>query len=151
MGLKAGCNQSYCMNYFPSWRWRWHILQECGFQWTSRRCTLEQISSLKNAVFWDVTQCGSCKNQRFGGTYHLHHQGDKNWRARKNVSNILQSKHVESVLTRATRRNIPEDGILHSHRREKLARGHDWRLVSSGISLLLASSVYLASIFRTEE
>jgi hypothetical protein len=25
-----------------------------------------------------------------------------------------------SVLKRATRRNIPEDGILHSHRREKL-------------------------------
>jgi hypothetical protein len=25
-----------------------------------------------------------------------------------------------AVLTRATRRNIPEDGILHSHRRENL-------------------------------
>jgi hypothetical protein len=25
-----------------------------------------------------------------------------------------------TVLTRATLRNIPEDGILHSHRREKL-------------------------------
>jgi hypothetical protein len=24
------------------------------------------------------------------------------------------------VLTRATRRNIPEDGVLHSHRRENL-------------------------------
>jgi hypothetical protein len=22
----------------------------------------------KNGVFWDVTQCGSCKNRRFGGT-----------------------------------------------------------------------------------
>jgi hypothetical protein len=33
---------------------------------------------MKNAVFWEVTQCGSCKNRRFGGTYRLHHQGVKN-------------------------------------------------------------------------
>jgi hypothetical protein len=32
--------------------------------------------SMKNAIFWDVTLCGSCKNC-FQGTYHLHHQGDK--------------------------------------------------------------------------
>jgi hypothetical protein len=25
----------------------------------------------KNAVFWDVTQCRSCKNRRFRGTYRL--------------------------------------------------------------------------------
>jgi hypothetical protein len=36
--------------------------------------------SLKNAVLWDV------KNRRFGGTYRLHHQDDKNQRARKNVT-----------------------------------------------------------------
>jgi hypothetical protein len=24
--------------------------------------------TMKNGVFWDVTPCGSCKNQRFGGT-----------------------------------------------------------------------------------
>jgi hypothetical protein len=27
---------------------------------------------LKNAVFWDVTPCGSCKNRRFRGSYRLH-------------------------------------------------------------------------------
>jgi hypothetical protein len=24
--------------------------------------------AMKNAIFWDVTPCGSCKNRRFGGT-----------------------------------------------------------------------------------
>jgi hypothetical protein len=33
---------------------------------------------IKNGVFWDVTPCGSCKNLRFGGTWRLLHQGDKN-------------------------------------------------------------------------
>jgi hypothetical protein len=25
-------------------------------------------ATMKNAVFWDDTPCGSCKNRRFGGT-----------------------------------------------------------------------------------
>jgi hypothetical protein len=37
--------------------------------------------TMKNAVFWNVMPCGSCKNRRFGGTYHLNHQGNKNRRA----------------------------------------------------------------------
>jgi hypothetical protein len=35
-------------------------------------------SKMKNGVFWVVTPCGSCKNRRFGGTWRLLHQGDKN-------------------------------------------------------------------------
>jgi hypothetical protein len=34
--------------------------------------------TMKNGVFWDVTPYGSCKNRRFGVTYRLIHQGDKN-------------------------------------------------------------------------
>jgi hypothetical protein len=34
--------------------------------------------TMKNGVFWDFTSCGSCKNQRFGGTWRLLHQVDKN-------------------------------------------------------------------------
>jgi hypothetical protein len=43
---------------------------------------MDEIESM-NAVFWDVTPSGACKN-------------------------------------RTTRRHIPEDGIIHSHRRENL-------------------------------
>jgi hypothetical protein len=36
---------------------------------------------VKNDIFLDVTPCYSCKNRRFGGTFRLHHPGDKNRRA----------------------------------------------------------------------
>jgi hypothetical protein len=66
--------------------------------------------TMKNAVFWDVMPCGTCKNRGFGGTYLLNHQGDK-YRQVKMMEAIHFSETL--VLTTATRRNIPEDGILH--------------------------------------
>jgi hypothetical protein len=50
----------------------------------------DEILPIPNAVFWDVKSYVFIKNRCFGGT---------------------------SVLARATRRNNPEGGILHSHRR----------------------------------
>jgi hypothetical protein len=47
---------------------------------------------MKNSVFRDVTPCGSCKNRRFGGTWLLLHQGDKNLWTR-NKRRFLQEPH----------------------------------------------------------
>jgi hypothetical protein len=74
------------------------------------------VVTMKNGVFWDVTPCGSCKNC-----------GISSQRASVvitayvvPVSPILISLLIEalrypetSVRTRATRRYIPEDGILN--------------------------------------
>jgi hypothetical protein len=64
---------------------------------------------MKNGVFWDITLCGSCKNRRFGGTAKV-----------VPSSPILATMIMEAlsspemlVFIRATRRNIPEDTILH--------------------------------------
>jgi hypothetical protein len=76
--------------------------------------------TMKKAIFWVVIPCGSCKNQCFGGTWHL-----SSVRQLLVMANIVPSSLIlvtlimvvlrsseTLVLTRATWRNIPKDGIL---------------------------------------
>jgi hypothetical protein len=44
--------------------------------------------AMKNAVFWDMAPCGSCKNRRLVGTCRLHLQGKK-YASKKNVGRLL--------------------------------------------------------------
>jgi hypothetical protein len=51
--------------------------------------------TVKNAVFWDVTPCGSCQSRYLGGIYHLHQHSGKNQRARNHGSSNQQLKHTD--------------------------------------------------------
>jgi hypothetical protein len=70
------------------------------------------LVTMKNALFLGYDAVGSCQNRCFGGTCHLYLQDRKSELA--SVSNIRMETRpfITSVLTRSTRRSIPEDDIL---------------------------------------
>jgi hypothetical protein len=91
---------------------------------------------MKNDVFWNVTPCGSCKNQRLGGIYSQRTSGASSAcvvpsspifvtpmkeESGSSETRFLQEPHgVISQKTPFLCVYIPEDGILHSHTRENL-------------------------------
>jgi hypothetical protein len=88
----------------------------------------------KNAIFWDIVPCGSCKNQHFRGMHRLSGLGTAltvTSNRSRSVLRLLVTANVPSspilvnlitdairpsetsVLTRVTQRSIQEDDILH--------------------------------------
>jgi hypothetical protein len=61
----------------------------------------ESRQNLKKAVLWDAPPCGSRKNLRFGSTYCLRYQDEKNQRARSNICSnysVLVTVNLLSLL-----------------------------------------------------
>jgi hypothetical protein len=113
----------------------WFIQLKFSSCLTRSKLCLQYKYHLKSVVFWDVEPCGFNINRRFGGTCCIQLQGRRN-NANKSVNSLtlflarvissaLEMQETRSsetsVYIKHTRCHIPEDDILHSHRRENLS------------------------------
>jgi hypothetical protein len=79
---------------------------------------------MKNGVFWDVTPCGSLRtdlsDEVSASFIRVTRIGELGTTLAVPSNRRMLSSSETSVLTRTTRRNIPEDIIIDSHRRGNL-------------------------------
>jgi hypothetical protein len=61
-----------------------YSIEQCSSTWSTRK----DLTGYEEYLYCPLGYYAlwRCKNRRFGGTYRLHHEGDKNRRARNNVS-----------------------------------------------------------------
>jgi hypothetical protein len=103
----------YCGNMH---NWVWSVCRSVLYPILHRECSqltghektcsvrfeVFMAVTMKNVIFWDVTLCGSCKNQSFEKKYRLHSQGDQTLRARYSPAKLWFLQEPRNITSQNT-------------------------------------------------